>query len=249
MTPMLYRRLPAVLILVLIAAPAAADWIVTREGARIETRGAWKVKGSQVVFTLTSGKFSSLQLKAVDLEASERATEEAKNPKKPAEEAPAPPPPSVLVLTDKDIPRGTLPPPPAATGEDEPADGEEATGGEESAGKVPAAAKAPSPVQVVAWKQQRSEEFDGIEIRGTAQNYAGTIVTDVGVKVSLFDGTGELLATADAFVDSASLAARSGTTFRALFPNIFGFDGVPTFETHARELFATTTATDESGGS
>ena len=35
----------------LFAAPAAADWLVTRDGGRVETKGPWKVKGKLVVFT------------------------------------------------------------------------------------------------------------------------------------------------------------------------------------------------------
>src|SRR6476661_7310749 len=69
-------------------APAAADWLVTREGGRIETRGAWKVKNQLVVFTLPNGTLSSLRLSEIDLAASEKATEKAKAP--PAPSVPAP---------------------------------------------------------------------------------------------------------------------------------------------------------------
>jgi hypothetical protein len=67
-------------LLILIGVPAAADWLVTREGSRIETRGAWKIKNQLVVFTLPSGELSSLRLSEVDLAASEAATEVAKAP-------------------------------------------------------------------------------------------------------------------------------------------------------------------------
>ena len=57
------------------ALPAKADWLVTREGARVETQGAWKVKGKLVVFHTSTGKLSSLRVAEVDLDASRRATE------------------------------------------------------------------------------------------------------------------------------------------------------------------------------
>ena len=57
--------------------PAAADWIVTTDGERIETRGPWEVRGRLVVLTRTNGELASMRLSNVDLEASRRATEEA----------------------------------------------------------------------------------------------------------------------------------------------------------------------------
>lgn len=92
--------------------PAAADWLVVREGGRIETRGGWKVQGKMVVFTRADGTLSSLRLSEVDLPASEQATEAAKTAEtakaaaaadpapKPQDEAPAKP---RRVVTDKDL--------------------------------------------------------------------------------------------------------------------------------------------------
>ncbi len=89
--------------------PAPADWLVTREGHRIETDGSWKVKGRIVVYTDPGGTLSSLRLGEVDLEASEAASEEPAAPspaaKKPAKKSVERRKP-VLVLTDADIPRG-----------------------------------------------------------------------------------------------------------------------------------------------
>src|SRR5688572_4712455 len=73
--------------------PGAADWLVTREGGRVETKGTWTVKGKLVVFHTADGKLSSMRLADVDLDASRRATEEAvaaqaqaaAEPEKPAE--------------------------------------------------------------------------------------------------------------------------------------------------------------------
>ena len=56
------------------ALPVAADWLITREGDRIETLGPWKVQGKRVVFTLPDGTLSSLRVADVDFPASEKAT-------------------------------------------------------------------------------------------------------------------------------------------------------------------------------
>ena len=90
------------------SSPSHADWLVTMEGASIETRGAWKVSGRMVVFTRTNGTLSSMRLSEVDLDASYSATEAAHQ--EPVEEPTSQPEtgPSVLSITDADIARGEL---------------------------------------------------------------------------------------------------------------------------------------------
>src|SRR5262245_62955767 len=94
----------AALLALAAAAPAAADWLVPRQGnGRVETKGPWQVKGKLVVFTLPDGKLSSLRLSEVDLDASGRATDEAAAAARatPAAPAPAPRPREAkVVLTD-----------------------------------------------------------------------------------------------------------------------------------------------------
>ncbi|MEE8524590.1 MAG: hypothetical protein V3T72_11720 [Thermoanaerobaculia bacterium] len=87
------------------AAVTQADWLVTRDGAKVETRGAWEVRGRMVIFTQPGGTLSSMRLAEVDLDASRAATEAAAAPPPPApaEEKPRP---SVLTLTDDDVGRG-----------------------------------------------------------------------------------------------------------------------------------------------
>ena len=77
---------------------------MTRDGARIETKGAWKVEGRRVLFTLPNGTLSMIRTDEVDLDQSALVTTQAK-------EAPAAPVPAaqekkepVLRLTEKDIP-------------------------------------------------------------------------------------------------------------------------------------------------
>ena len=55
---------------------ASADWLVTTDGATVETRGGWEVRGRMVIFTSPTGVLSSLPLSSVDLEASEVHTQE-----------------------------------------------------------------------------------------------------------------------------------------------------------------------------
>ncbi len=224
------KRLLALPILALLAAsPAAADWLVGRDGSTVETRGPWKVKRSVVVFTAADGTLSSLRLADVDLEASDRATAEAAAP---AAAAPAPEParrPPVLVLRTEDVGGPVADAPEAKTGE---------AAGQDPA--TPAAAAKddaePPPVEVVAWRQVEGSGIDGLEIRGTLRNDSPSIVTGAGVRVSLFDSDGELIGSRDAFLDAVSIAARATTGFRALFPGVEYFDGEPVFEVRAREL-------------
>jgi len=44
-------RLTALVLALALPAAARADWLVTTEGGRVETRGPWEVKGKLVVFT------------------------------------------------------------------------------------------------------------------------------------------------------------------------------------------------------
>lgn len=83
-----------------LALPAGAEVVVLKDGSRFETRGAFTVKGRQVVFTDAQGKLMALPLAEVDLEASQAP------PSPPAAvEAPAAKVERkvVMTLTDKDV--------------------------------------------------------------------------------------------------------------------------------------------------
>ena len=103
-------------ILTLAATPSSrGDWLVTREGARIETRGAWEVRGRTIVFTTPAGTLSSIRSDEIDLEASRELTSAAATAAAAAPEpaaAEAAPKPPVMTLTDRDVGRGE----PGATG-------------------------------------------------------------------------------------------------------------------------------------
>lgn len=215
-------RLEAFLLLCLAAAlpapQAAGDWIVTRDGTRVETRGPWEVEGRQVVFTRPDGTLASLRAADVDLAASaaassEPATEPAPGP---AAESPARRPRPVLVLTNDDLPR---PEETAVEGEDE----EEAL-----AGSAEDAER--EPVEVVSWKERGSDEADGLEIEGTVRNSGLEIAAEIQVVVTVPGNEGEPPATALAFLESSALGAGQATTFRALLPGIYSLLAEPSFE-------------------
>ena len=206
-----------------LAPAASADWLVSRDGERVETRGPWKVERKLVVFRLPNGTLSSLRLADVDLEASVRATAEARlEPAPPA--APAVPArrASVLVLTTEDVGRAAQPAEPDA--ERQAAESE-----------VPEDVEAP-PVEVISWSQADDPGVGGLEILGTLRNDSPSIVTGAGVRVSLYDHDGELIGRRDAFLDTTSIAGRATTGFRALFPGVEVFEGEPVFEVRGREL-------------
>jgi hypothetical protein len=189
------------------AVPASADWLLTREGARIETRGGWEIKGKMVVFTLGNGTLSSLRLAEVDLEASRKATEAAKAPRPAA--PPAAPKKPVLVLTDADVGHVTRPPGGAPA--------ESAQGGE-AAG-----------LEVVSWTQVEQAEGSDVQIMGSLRNNSTSLATDLTVMVRLFDSDQALVAETPAILSPNTLAPGAQTTFRALFPGVASFVTV-TFE-------------------
>jgi hypothetical protein len=205
------RRNSAVLGLVgvlLVAAPTAADWLVTRAGGRVETKGSWQIKGKLVIFTQTDGSLSSLRLSEVDLEASRKVTQEAKA------EAAAPPAPQpakkkIAVLTDKDFPKpeGSSPAKPEGDAEKE--------------DDQPASSSAT--VTVSSWQRLERSTGDGIEIQGTLQNNTNKIASAVAVEVQLYNEAGERVATAPGILSTPSIQPRGTVEFRASFRGVFTF--------------------------
>lgn len=211
------------------AGSAGADWLVTREGARVETRGAWNVKGKLVVFQTADGKLSSLRVADVDLDASRRATEEAvaaqaqaeAEPEKPAERRK-----SVRVITDKDVRQAS----PA------PAPGDPKETPKEGGAAAPASDAASGPVLLVqAWNQARDPEKDHVVINGVLQNTSGSLAAELNLKVLLFDDSGTLMATSQAAIAKGALPPGESAAFKAEFPGYFSFATIQ-FEPRSRSL-------------
>lgn len=241
MKPQSFSKMALALAAVLAASPALpakADWLVTREGARVETRGAWKVKGKLVVFHTAAGELSSLRVAEVDLDASRRVTEEAVAAQAQAAaeaDKPAERKKPVRVITDKDV-RPAAPAP-----EEQPAGEAE---GEEAAG--PAAGPASGPGLVVeTWNQARHPEQDHVIINGILQNASSAMAADLKLKAMIFSEDGALIATSEAALTVGALPPGDKATFKAEFPGYFSFATIK-FEAESRRL-ATQPAADQNG--
>jgi hypothetical protein len=195
--------------------PAHADWLVTREGGRVETKGPWQIKGKLVVFTRADdGSLASLRAAEVDLDASAKATADAKV------QAAAPPPAEapqkkIAVLTDKDFRKPT---PVDANGK-----------------PVEAAPVKTGPLVVSDWKKLDRPTGDGIAVEGSVHNSTGDMMVNASVDVQLFNETGERVGTAPGLLTSTSIPPDGTVQFRANFPGVFTF-ATPKFEVNGLPL-------------
>jgi hypothetical protein len=193
------------------AIPASADWLLFHDGSRLETRGAWEVRGQLLVFTGTDGTLSSVRLGDVDVEGSRRLTEEAERartaPKpEPAEEA-APPREAVFVLTDADVRRGA---PPAPDTEAEP----------ESASQDPRQL-----IVVTDWA--RGELFDdGAAVLGTLANQSEAAAGGVELTVRAVDSQGILLVEQPVTLRKTVLMPGEEIAFEVHLDGVFDFESV-----------------------
>ena len=196
---------------------AHADWLVTRDGARIETQGPWKVDGRRVLFTMPNGTLSMIRAETVDLDQSALATTQAREAL--AASAPAPPAKKepVLRLTEKDIPPVSA----AALAEAEAA----ATAGKAGEPEKPKEA-ATSPLEVISWEKTENASGDGLEIFGTMKNGSPNIVTTPTLLVAIYGADGGLLATNSGEVNSPQIQPGKTANFRVAFPGIPDFASV-----------------------
>ncbi|MEM8930131.1 MAG: hypothetical protein AAGE94_03090, partial [Acidobacteriota bacterium] len=188
-----------------------------------------KVDGRRVVFTLPNGSLSMMRLSEVDLPASETATSDALRPPDPVDTAPAEPealPEPVLVLTNDDIGQGAAPP--AAPS----AEGEAAAASASAGSGTPSAS---SDLRVVRWRRGE-ESDDGLELRGTVRNMSRNLAADVRVSATVRDAEGDVVGTANAFLDATSMVAGSSIGFRVLFDEVYDFIGEPEWTISAEML-------------
>ncbi|RPH56996.1 hypothetical protein EHM82_02270, partial [bacterium] len=196
--------------------PAGADWLVTRQGGRVEIRGAWEVKGKLVVFRTLDGTLSSLRTSEVDFEASRKATEEAPRARAAAAAAKQPPgkKPSVLVLTDKDVrhvEETSAAPADAAS---------EAAGEGEGEGEG-------DDLTVATWERASDPGAGHVVITGTLRNAAASsTATGILLLVSLYDESGQQTGAAEAVLTATALPAGQQSGFRAEFPGVFSFSRI-----------------------
>lgn len=188
------------------ATPAAADWLVTKDGARIETKGAWRVDGKRVLFDLPNGTLSSIRVDQVDLDQSAVVTAEARAVIENPAPIAVPKKEPVLRLTEKDIP-------PAGQLAEAGADGEAAKAGEETAATL----------EVISWEKTENGTGDGVEIFGTIRNNSANMVTSPSLMVAIYDSDGGLLATNNGVVNSPQIAAGKTANFRVAFSGLTDF--------------------------
>jgi hypothetical protein len=207
-------RIVVLLLLAIAAPPAAADWLVMRDGTRVETRGPWRQDGRLVVFTSAEERLVSLRTSAVDLPASVAATREAVEAaarvargEGPSGEPPAEPPRQARRITNADIAPGV--PRPAAAG---PGAAEEG---------APPVAAGRGALDVVD-SRQSSDDFDGhLIVRGSLVNRAGQTAAAVALTVLAYGPDGELLGSQPAALGAEALPPGESTTFQVDFPDVF----------------------------
>jgi hypothetical protein len=210
------RRALSSCLLLLLAAPAGADWLVTRAGGRIETQGPWQVKGKLIVFKAANGDLASLRLADVDLAASETATAEAKQAKEKAAAPEATKPPerrkSVRSLTDADFSRKPGGPDDA---------GGTAEGKDKDAKAKPDEKQ--GAVEVSSWSKADRAEGDGIDIFGTLQNNGKDMATDIVLRVTLSNEEKETVGSGDGVLAATTIPPGGSTSFRVPFSGVFTF--------------------------
>ena len=203
-------------LLAVAAGPVAADWLVTRDGAQLETRGPWKIEGKLVVFRLANGSLSSIHLAEVDLEASDRLTTSRSRPvQKPQKRTRTEPEKSRFIITDDDV-KHVYPESARAEGDDgKPTISAPAAAREESEGEG---------VAVSQWDTAYDEAIDGVVLSGTLENRDSRGHQELALAISLVSEGGVPAGSAHAALAKNALKGGESTTFRASFP------GVPDFE-------------------
>lgn len=207
------------------AAPATADWLVTRAGDAIETNGEWRVRGALVVFETADGRLRSLRASEVDLEASRERTDAPvgvePEPQEPVSRGP------VRVITDADLERAISPAPPAAASIED--DGDAA----DPAVAAPSAAGTGATLEVVDWQDRVDVAANVLEITGTAVNRGSSMITDARLTVQLLGTEGDLLESSRASLAKPVLAPGEQTSFTASFPGSPGYASIE-FDVKAR---------------
>jgi hypothetical protein len=183
--------------------PASGDWLLTRAGGRVETKGPWQVKGKLVVFTQADSSLGSLRLAEVDLDASRKATSEAQTQAaKPS--APEPPKKKLAVLTDQSFRKAPAVTSAVVAPPDEPEGAEIAPGTD-------------GPVTVSSWKEVDVPN-GGFEIRGTLHNTTDRLIVNASVEVQLYDEAGNGLGSTPGLLSANTIQPWGTIDFRAVFP-------------------------------
>lgn len=197
---------------------ARADWLVTRDGARLETKGPWKVDGRRVLFTLPNGALSTIRTDEVDLDQSALVTTQAKEALAAPPAIALPKKEPVLRLTEKDIP--------PMTGAEIEAAGNAADTADKDGKAADDKQNEASALEVISWEKTENATGDGLEIFGTIRNGSTNNITTPTVLVAIYDADGGLLATNNGDVNSPQILAGKTANFRVAFPGVPDFASV-----------------------
>ncbi len=193
--------------LALLASGAAAEWLVTSDGSRIEIDGPYTVEGKLVTFSLLNGTLGSMPLTAVDLEATKALAEKIAEP--PVLEEPVKRK-AIMVITDADVGHPRLPAAsPVPAGDD--ADAEEV--------------EAPA-LRVTGWREEVDSSRTTVAISGTLQNPTQNPATSIALDVQLYDAQGGLLETSSARLERGFLNPGGSVRFDASFDETLSYDRV-----------------------
>ncbi|GMU63991.1 MAG: hypothetical protein AMXMBFR36_02650 [Acidobacteriota bacterium] len=214
----------------LAAAPAAADWLVMKDGGRIETKGAWTVEGRRVLFTQPNGTLSVLRADDVDLDqsaavtaAEAEAARKAALPEPPVTSSTRPP---VLRLTEKDIPPS---PEEGAPAEEKGASESTAAGGD---------------LGIATWQKVQNASAESVEIFGSIKNSGENNITAPTILVMVYDEDGGLLATNEGTINSGMIGPGQTANFRVAFPGVPDFTSVK-FDVQGRGFRSNPAASEE----
>ena len=204
--------LAAIMVLAFGTATARADWLVMKDGTKVETRGPWRVEGALVLFEIDTTRLASVRASDVDLEASRQWTEVARATTERARSAvPEEKPKAVFVLTDADVRHST--------------DAPTADDGEADAALEDVVAAA-GEVRVAAWNVSDLPTNDGIRIVGTARNTTEVVASDLNIDILVYDSTGELVHSGPAVLGSRALGPNQTTSLAADLPGVFAYERV-----------------------
>lgn len=71
------RRLAFLALAALLATPAAAGWVVMKDGTTVATKGPWTISGNTIQFNDNLGRLNSLPLRDIDIPATSEVTVKA----------------------------------------------------------------------------------------------------------------------------------------------------------------------------
>jgi hypothetical protein len=193
--------------------PAAGDWLVTRDGQRVETDGPWRVEDRLIVFTQKDGTLASVRRSSIDLEASERLTREMAERARAPREATAQEEPrtATIRLTEEDLPpAGRLSGPEGESENGQGNDGDEEEQADES-------------LQVTSWDEVEGRDGAGLAFVGEVRNITEHTALGLGVEVILYDAEGETIAAVPALLTTTALPPLESARFRASFPQVYHY--------------------------